>query len=574
MPPIPLFCNGTYQAISPVIDAEYAMNFFCERSESPGARTPMALIFAPGKKLFTQVPEAGVSSMLPINGRGFIAGSQLYEVLANGQSIVRGSLGGTQPQNPCQIFANETQLLCLNNGNLYVFTFLGAITAANVTAGHGGANYAIGDTGSVVGSGGGSGATYTVTAIGVGGAVTAFTITPGSKYTAVGGNATSILTGNGDGTLEIDVTAVADNNLYPVNMAQLQGGAGSVTQIGFADGYFFSWFKNSHSFQMSSLEDGTTWSGLDVATVSLFPDNFVSMICDHREAWFFSGKKSAGYYNAGAGFPPFIPIQGAYAEFGSGATWATVQADNTVCWIGADERGTGIAYRLNGYGNQRISTHAVEFAWQRYARIDDARAYTYQENGHAFWVIYFPTANATWVYDFSTQLWHQRGAWNQISGKYDADHSQSHMEIFGIHLVGDWASGNVYQQSTAIYTDNGGPIRAERDSPTANKDNKWLYFEEIEIDIEPGIGPQPPLLDGAGRPRAPQIMLSWSNDGGKTWSATFLLNCGLAGEYNARARKTMLGRGRKRIWKIVVSDPIPWRIANAYVQATASKEAA
>jgi hypothetical protein len=489
MPPIPGFCGPTYQAISPNIDAELAINLFCEHSESGGAKSQIPLILAPGKKLFASLPEAGITSEFNINGRGFVAGAHLWELNANGTFTDRGPLGGAQPVRPCQMEANETQLLCLNNGNLYVL-----ILATNV--------------------------------------------------------------------------------LTAVTMSQLQGGPNSVAQIGFADGFFFAWFLNTHTFQMSSLEDGTTWSGLDVATVSLFPDNFVSMKCDHREAWFFSAKKSAGYYNSGAGFPSYIPIQGAFAEFGAGAMAATVQADNTIAWIGQDERGGAVAYRLNGYANQRISTHAVEFAWQSYATIADARGFSYQEDGHTFWQIYFPTANATWVYDFSTEFWHQRGAWNAVGGYYDADHAQCHMFIFGKHLVGDWASGNIYEQSTSIYTDNGGILRGLRRSPTANKDNKWIYFDEFELDIEAGLGPQPPLVDDNGNPRPPQVMLRWSNDGAKTWSSTFLLNCGFAGQTNARARKSMLGRARKRVWEIAVTDPIAWRIANAYVKASASLEAA
>jgi hypothetical protein len=179
-----------------------------------------------------------------------------------------------------------------------------------------------------------------------------------------------------------------------------------------------------------------------------------------------------------------------------------------------------------------------------------------------------------------------------VSGVYEADHSQSHVFAFNKHLVGDWASGNIYEQSTQIYDDNGGPLRWIRRSPTIAKENKWLYFSELEIDIEPGLGPKPGsliqilgwgaqwgpawggitlegLIDGNGNPRPAQIMLRWSNDAAKTFSATYILNCGLPGEFNARARKMQLGRARKRVWEISGSDPIPWRIANAYMQAKA-----
>lgn len=485
MPTLPLFCGPTYQAISPNIDAEDAINLYCEQSESPGAKTPLAMIMAPGKRLFSQLPEAGNSELYTVNGRTFSAGAHLWELGANGVATDLGPLGGTQPARKCMIRSNQTQLLCLNNGNLYVLT-------------------------------------------------------------------------------------LATNVLTAVNMAQFNG---PVMQIEVCDGFFFGWLQNSHTWQMSQLEDGLTWSGLDISTISYFPDNIVSFISDHREIGFLSNKKSIAYYNAGAGFPPFIPIQGSFAEYGAGAMSATVQADNAIFWIDADERGQAVARRLvSGYGNQRVSTHAVEFAWQNYSTIADARGYTYQENGHTFWVIWFPTANATWCYDISTGFWHRRGFWNAVSGTYEADHSQSHTFNFGKHLVGDWASGNIYEQSCSIYSDNAGILRWMRRSPTGNKDNKWIYYSALEIDIEPGLGPTPPFLDGAGQPRPPQIMLRWSNDATKTWSSTFLLGCGLAGQYNARARKMQLGRARKRVWEISGTDPIPWRIANAYVQAELSNE--
>jgi hypothetical protein len=56
-----------------------------------------------------------------VNGRGFAAASKFWELGLAGGPSNRGSLG-TTPTGPTQIIANETQLLILNNGNLYVFT--------------------------------------------------------------------------------------------------------------------------------------------------------------------------------------------------------------------------------------------------------------------------------------------------------------------------------------------------------------------------------------------------------------------------------------------------------------------
>ena len=369
-----------------------------------------------------------------------------------------------------------------------------------------------------------------------------------------------VVSNNGD----LFVLTLGTNAFVAVNMAQFNG---PVLTIDFCDGYIIAVLINSHTFQVSALEDATTWSGLDIATLSYFPDNIVSMICDHRQIQFSSAKKSLWYYNGGAGFPVFIPIQGAFAEVGSGATFSIVQADESVFWLSQDERGALVAMVANGFNGQRVSTHAIEFAWQQYPTSDDAIGWSYQENGHTFWVIYFPTANATWVYDISSQLWHQRGYWIETNGTYIADRAMCHTYNFGKHLVGDWASGNVYILSSMFLDDAGNTIRGWRRTPTTGKANKWVYFEQIEFVLGTGLATPVPLFDGDGNPRAPQLMLRWSNDSGKTWSKTYFLSVGLQGEYKKRVIKRMLGRARKRVWDVTWSDPYPWYFTEAFFEA-------
>jgi hypothetical protein len=474
------FCGPTYTAQSPNIDDEDAMNCYCEKSESSGAKVPIALLHTPGLKKFAAVGEGSMPGSFSVNGRTFFAASNLYELAANGATTNRGSLGAA-PTTPTQITANETQLVVLNNGNIYVLT-------------------------------------------------------------------------------------LATNVLVAVNMAQFNG---PVAQIDFIDGYIIATLQNSHTFQVSNLEDGTTWNGLNIATLSYFPDNIVSMKVDHRQLRFWSNKKSIAYYNAGAGFPPFIPYQDSELEDGSGAAFATVQADNTLFWLSQDERGAMVAKRLSSNsGSERFSTHAVELAWQQYAINSDCVGYSYQEYGHTFIHFYFPNANASWRYDVATGLWHKVGYFVTQTGKYIAHRSMCHTFNFGMHLVGDWATGTVYQMSSLLLDDDGNPIRGYRRTPTNSKNNEWIYFEELELDVETGLGPQPPLLDGDGQPRGPQLMLRWSNDAGKTWSNEYVLSVGKAGETLKRVVKRMLGRARKRVWEVSWTDPVPWRFADAYLRAT------
>ena len=140
------------------------------------------------------------------------------------------------------------------------------------------------------------------------------------------------------------------------------------------------------------------------------------------------------WYDYGGPDFPLQRIQGAYNEIGCVAAYSVAKLDNGVFWLGADARGEGIVYRTNGYTGVRISTHAVEWQIQQYASMSDAVAYTYQQDGHAFYVLNFPTANTTWVYDAATQAWHERAGF--VSGAFTRQRANCQCNFNGTIIVG------------------------------------------------------------------------------------------------------------------------------------------
>ena len=58
-------------------------------------------------------------------------------------------------------------------------------------------------------------------------------------------------------------------------MGGLQGFAAKVV---FCDGYFNVYLAGTNKFQVSALEDGTTWNPLSVQQVEVFPENIGGMI--------------------------------------------------------------------------------------------------------------------------------------------------------------------------------------------------------------------------------------------------------------------------------------------------------
>lgn len=335
---------------------------------------------------------------------------------------------------------------------------------------------------------------------------------------------------------------------------------GAVT-VSYLDGYFVFNEPDSQKIWVTQLLDGTNIDALDFASAEGAPDRIVSLIVDHREVWVLGSNSVEVWYDAGLTDFPLARIQGAFNELGCIAPYSVAKMDNRIFWLGADARGQGIVYVANGYTGQRISTHAVEWHIQQYSDMSDAVGYTYQQDGHSFYVLSFPSANTTWVYDVSTQSWHERAGWND--GQFTRHRSNCQMSFNNEIVVGDYENGKIYALDLDVYEDDGGIqkwLRSWRALPTGQNNLKRTSQHSLQLDCETGVG----LVTGQGSD--PQVMLRWSDDGGHTWSSEHWVPIGKIGEYKKRAiwrRLGMTTKLRDRVYEISGTDPVKTYIMGA-----------
>jgi hypothetical protein len=374
---------------------------------------------------------------------------------------------------------------------------------------------------------------------------------------------------------------------------------GAVT-VGYLDGYFVFNEPDSQKVWVTSLLEGTQVDALDFASAEGSPDGLVALIVDHREAWLFGTNSVEVWYDAGNADFPLARIQGAFNEIGCVAPYSVAKLDNGIFWLGADARGRGIVYRANGYTGQRISTHAVEWQIQEYDDISDAIAYTYQQDGHAFYVLIFPTANTTWVYDVATQAWHERAGF--ANGQFTRHRSNCQMNFGNQIVVGDYENGNIYALDINTYSDNGDLqkwLRSWRALPSGQNNLKRTVHHSLQLDCEAGVG-----LDGndpytllntlntesgdsllaesgvsilvsveTAQGTDPQVMLRWSDDGGFTWGNEHWRSMGKIGQKGRRViwrRLGMTTKTRDRVYEISGTDPVKINIMGAELAISAT----
>lgn len=340
---------------------------------------------------------------------------------------------------------------------------------------------------------------------------------------------------------------------------------GAVT-VQYIDGYFVFNQPDSQLLWVTSLLDGTSIDPLDFASAEGSPDGVVAVAVDHRELWVFGTDTVEVWYDAALPSFPFARIQGAFAELGCAAPYSVAKLDNGLFWLGADPRGYGIVYRNQGYSGIRISTHAIEYAIQGYSDISDAVAYTYQQEGHAFYVLNFPTANATWVYDVSTGAWHERAGFD--NGLLTRHRSNCQCNFDNTTVVGDFESGNIYALDLDTYADNGDIqkwVRSWRALPAGQNNLKRTSHHSLQLDMESGTG----LNNGQGSD--PEVMLRWSDDGGHTWSNEHWMKTGKIGEHGKRViwrRLGMTTKLRDRVYEVSGTDPVKIALLGAELFVT------
>lgn len=366
---------------------------------------------------------------------------------------------------------------------------------------------------------------------------------------------------------------------------------------------------------ISTLSNTLEIDGTYFAEKTGFPDPLVIPVSVRRELWLLGSKTGEIWTTAPDQDFPFTIIPGAFIEYGVLAPYSVATMDVSVIWLAQNDQGGGIVLRGKGYAVERISTHAIEQEIQKYPRLDDAIAYTYQENGHIFYVLTFPTADKTWTFDEATQMWHER-AWMDSDGKLHRHRVVSGTWAYGKLWGQDWESGAIYEMNSQLYTDNGAPVVRVRSFPhlpvletaagRVTLEGKRIKYHKFSADIEVGTMPETSvpdspgegenlleyddgqvfdlllgdagaddfgiLLDGVvvGTP-GPRFLLRWSNTRGASWQGSLMQSLGSTGEYYNAPLFRRLGYARDRIWEISWTAPCLVSLNGAWVELSVMK---
>jgi hypothetical protein len=382
--------------------------------------------------------------------------------------------------------------------------------------------------------------------------------------------ATTVLTGALPGTDRVtwaknnqlatpprDMVVVCEAGIYKVTPAAVTPLAdpnlpGTPTSTCHLDGYIFFTYASGRIWATGI--NSLTVDALSYTTAESNPDGVLRGIVSGRQLYAFGSASIEVYQNVGT--EPFPLARAAVIPVGLIGTFAVAGGNETDGWdssplfVAAD----GTVRQLSGYDPRIVSTRAVERFIAGLANPRDLTAYVYTFGGHSIFGIRAPgnePNERTWEYNTSSGQWHERQSTN-----YKTWRGFRTVRAFGKWLCGDVGTTQLraIDARAIAEVDEGLPARIEskcmKDFPAC------MAVPRADFSFAQGVGIATGLDPIQTEPR---VEISWSDDGGGTWSRPLQRTLGRQGRFGwgVRVNRTGLTTQAGRRWRIDISDPVP-----------------
>lgn len=318
--------------------------------------------------------------------------------------------------------------------------------------------------------------------------------------------------------------------------------------IGYAVGNVLS----ASNANLGGTGSGFTWTvatmspafdPLDIAAKSGSADAIARVTVVFRTVWPIGVKTTEAWIDTGAADFALQPLPGVFIEHGCAAPFSVANFDRSSFWLSQDRQGKAVVVKTQGYNVVEVSTPAITTIFQGYAVISDAIGFTFQQNGHVFYCLTFPTANATWLMDIKSQQWTQWG-YTDNNGAIVRHRANCCCFAYGYNIVGDWQTGQLFALDSSNFTDNGQPILRVRSFPHMIEDGARVSYTSFIADVSVGTSL------GATTATPEQIFLSWSDDRGATFGNPVAQSIGGQGQFQVSTQWNKLGMARDRVFKL------------------------
>ena len=327
----------------------------------------------------------------------------------------------------------------------------------------------------------------------------------------------------------------------------------------FKDGFFVFSTSDGAAFFNSLLNDPFSYNALDFSSPTINSDKVVALHVNHNELFVCNENTILLYQNIGRDPEPFQLIGGANIQKGVRAKFSLVEFDNTFCFVGGGLNEGSAVWKVTGSSSaQKISTNTIDNEIQKFTKeeIEASFAMTYASQGQFLALFTFESTripSRTFVYNATASALLQQSIWFELQTGVDDNRFrvQSIVQAYGKLLVGDQSSGIIGELDKDTLDYYGDEITRFSITAPFSENGNALFAGEFEATLQSGVG----LTSGQGS--NPQLRMSFSDDGGRTFGNEFSRSIGKIGEYGHRSVWRQQGRFPvSRMIKLKITDKV------------------
>jgi len=359
-----------------------------------------------------------------------------------------------------------------------------------------------------------------------------------------------------------DIVVVGTSGVYTVGSNTISGypdgNVGAPNSVSSLDGYLIFTYGDG-SIRASDLNT-TEINSLSSSRAESNPDGLLRGVVS-AQLFYAMGQASIEVYQD-AGTAPFPLARVAVIPVGLIGQWAVAGGsvegwDTDLFFVAAD----GTVRRVSGYQVETVSTPDVVRDIRAVADKSTLIASVYVLGDNAFWSLSCP--DWTWEYNVTTGEWHERKS-------YEANRWRASFSTYAFNkwLCGDLISGNLYEITDGVLTEDDQPLVLEIESDGTKSFPARVQCRRADFDVNVGYGREIGIDPIETNPMAE---ISWSDDGGVTWSNPVLRHLGREGRFTTLI--SVLGAGlsssQGRKWRFRVSDPVPVTLMGGNMEAKA-----
>lgn len=301
------------------------------------------------------------------------------------------------------------------------------------------------------------------------------------------------------------------------------------------------------SVYLSNVGNFSSWTGTDLYTPSYKAYPTKAIVVNKEQIYNFTTQTIEIFINDGQS--PYSRLPRSTLLVGIVAKDTAIATKDGCFFLGREAQGSPKVYFLDLGGNVvPISDHNINWQLNRAQTLANATAFIQVTKfGHLWYYLNCPELPYTFIYDFNTKYWH----WRQSKAPYTESTGESitsrfrghrYMYFDNKHLFLDMYTGTVFLEDFDNKTENGIAIHRRRRSQHFRTD------DNNNIEINQGI-----IECTTGHSNNDYLTLSYSRDGGNTFSTPRPVSLGAMTKFNSRVRLSKLGTARRWVFNLEYS---------------------